>query len=120
MNLLIKGTPDDARFMARRFGIERELCVLRTNTREHAIHETFAFIPDTQWRAVMAWFNATDKQEMIDGYGYPIGALLYYNYDRYPCCGAENYEGHLANVDTGACSSAKLHDVQKRAKAVSK
>jgi hypothetical protein len=91
INLIIKGNMFEAFNAAHARGIALISAAQTFNDRPS---EVVASCADSSIDAVRTWFMACDSADIVPGFGYPPGALLFYstkdtaalNDERAPCC----------------------------------
>jgi hypothetical protein len=76
INLIIKGNMFDAFNAAHARGILLISAAQQFNDRPS---EVIASCADTHLDAVRTWYLASDASDMVMGFGYPAGALLFYS-----------------------------------------
>jgi hypothetical protein len=76
INLIIKGNMFDAFNASHARGIALLTAAQTFNDRPS---EVVASCADTHLDAVRVWFMASDAADIVPGFGYPAGALLFYS-----------------------------------------
>ena len=76
INLIIKGNMFDAFNAAHERGIALLTAAQTFNDRPS---EVVASVDDSALDAVRVWFMATSAEDLVPGFGYPAGALLFYS-----------------------------------------
>ena len=76
INLIIKGNMFDAFNAAHARGIALLTAAQTFNDRPS---EVVASVDDSALDAVRVWFMATSAADLVPGFGYPAGALLFYS-----------------------------------------
>jgi hypothetical protein len=76
INLIIKGNMFDAFNAAHERGIALLTAAQTFNDRPS---EVVASVDDSALDAVRTWFMASDSADLVPGFGYPAGALLFYS-----------------------------------------
>jgi hypothetical protein len=76
INLIIKGNMFDAFNAAHARGIALFSAAQTFNDRPS---EVVASVDDSALDAVRMWFLATSAEDLVPGFGYPAGALLFYS-----------------------------------------
>jgi hypothetical protein len=76
INLIIKGNMFDAFTASHARGIALISAAQTFNDRPS---EVIASCADTNLDAVRTWFMASDAADIVPGFGYPAGALLFYS-----------------------------------------